>query len=208
MQNCRIWGTENPHAYIEKLTHPNRVTVWCRFWSRGIIGPFFFENEEWEAVTVNNDRYRAMLNEFLFTKIEEEDIGNIWFQQDGATCYTAGATVDILRPVFEDRIISSRADVVWPHRSSSPIWQIISFILPRTNMVAYTLEQRLEVDLRSTYRRCRFWQKNPLFRWSSFWSWRVCKQSKLSHLGQRKPACIHGKADTIKTSHCLVRILV
>ena len=84
MQNCRIWGTENPHAYIEKLTHPNRVTVWCRFWSRGIIGPFFFENEEWEAVTVNNDRYRAMLNEFLFTKIEEEDIGNIWFQQDVA----------------------------------------------------------------------------------------------------------------------------
>ena len=26
-QNCRIWGTENPHAYIEKPTHPNRVTV-------------------------------------------------------------------------------------------------------------------------------------------------------------------------------------
>ena len=55
-----------------------------------------------------------MLNEFLFTKIEEEDIGNIWFQQDGATCYTAEATLDVLNLVFEDRIISRRADIVWP----------------------------------------------------------------------------------------------
>ena len=54
-----------------------------------------------------------MLNEFLFTEIEEEDIINIWFQQDGATCNTAEATLDVLRPLFEDRIIGSRADVVW-----------------------------------------------------------------------------------------------
>ena len=79
-QNCRIWGTENSHSYIEKPTHPKRVTVWRKFWSRGIIESFFFENEKGEAVTVNRDCYRAMLNKFLFTKIEEEDIGNIWFQ--------------------------------------------------------------------------------------------------------------------------------
>ena len=76
-QNRRIWGTKNLHAYIEKPTHPKRVIVWCRFWSRDIIGPFFYENEQGEAVTVNGDRYRAMLNEVLFTKIEKEDIGNI-----------------------------------------------------------------------------------------------------------------------------------
>ena len=75
---------------------------------------FFFKNEQIEAVAVNSDRYRVMLNEFLFTKIEEEDIGNIWFQQDGATCPTAEATLDVFRPVLEDRIISRRADVVWP----------------------------------------------------------------------------------------------
>ena len=67
--HCLIWGTENPHAYFEKPTHPKRVTVWCKFWSRGIMEPFFFENEQGEAATVNEDRYRAMLNEFLFTKI-------------------------------------------------------------------------------------------------------------------------------------------
>ena len=55
-----------------------------------------------------------MLNEFLFTKTEEEDIGNIWFQLDCATCHTANAALDVLLPVFEDRIISRRADVVWP----------------------------------------------------------------------------------------------
>ena len=42
-----------------------------------------------------------MLNEFLFTKIEEKDIGNIWFQQDGASCYTAEATLDALGPVLK-----------------------------------------------------------------------------------------------------------
>ena len=66
-QNCRIWGTENPHAYIEKPMYPKRVTVWCGFWSKGIIEPFFFKNEQGEAITVNGDRYRTMLNEFLFT---------------------------------------------------------------------------------------------------------------------------------------------
>ena len=30
-QNCSIWGTENLHAYIEKLTHPKRFTVGCGF---------------------------------------------------------------------------------------------------------------------------------------------------------------------------------
>ena len=116
-QNCPIWGTENPHAYIEKPTHPKRVTVYCGFWSKDIIEPIFLENEHGEAITVNGDRYRAMLNEYLFTKIEEENIGNIWFQQIGATCRTAEATLDVFSPVFEDRIISSRANVVWPPRS-------------------------------------------------------------------------------------------
>ena len=75
-------------------------------------------------------------------------------------------------------------------------------------MVVYTLEQRWEVGLRSTYRRCWFFKKIHLFKWSSFWSWRACKPAKLLHLGNKKPARIHWKADAPKTSHCLVRILV
>ena len=58
--------------------------------------------------------YRAMFNEFLFIKVEEADIGNILFQQDGATCHTAKTSFDALRPVFEDRLITRRAEVIWP----------------------------------------------------------------------------------------------
>ena len=58
-----------------------------------------------------------MLNEFLFTKNEQEDIGNICFQQDGATCHTSEVTLNVVSLVLENRIISRRADVVWPPRS-------------------------------------------------------------------------------------------
>ena len=75
-------------------------------------------------------------------------------------------------------------------------------------MVLYILEKRWEVGLRSTYRRCQilcqFWQiTNHIFRWSPFWSWRLYQQAKLSHLGHRKPARRHWKADAPKTRWCL-----
>ena len=114
-QFCCICGTENPHAYIEKPTHPKEVSVWFKFWFRVLIGTFFFENEQEVAGTVNGDRYRAMLNEFLFIKFEVEDIGNIWFQHDGWRYVPC--ILDVLRLVYEDRIISLRADAVWPPRS-------------------------------------------------------------------------------------------
>ena len=40
----------------------------------------------------------------------------ILFQQDGTSCHTAEATLNVLRPVFEDRIISRISDVVCPPR--------------------------------------------------------------------------------------------
>ena len=120
-------GHRKPPCIHWKADASKRVTVWCGFWSRGIIVPFFCENEQEETVTVNGDRYRAMLNEVLFTKIEEEDIGNIWFQQDGTTYHTAEATLDVLRPVFGNSLISRRADVVWPPRSCD--WTPLDYYL-------------------------------------------------------------------------------
>ena len=65
------------------------------------------------------------------------------------------------------------------------------------------------MGLRSTYRRCRFWQKQIIFSDEAHFDLggHVNKQN-CRILGNRKPARIHWKAVTRKTSHCLVRILV
>ena len=80
-QNCPIWGYRKPHAYIEKPTQPKRVTVWCGFWSRGIIRPFFFENEQGDAVIVNGDRYRAMLNDFCLQNLNRRILATFGFNR-------------------------------------------------------------------------------------------------------------------------------
>ncbi|GFT53443.1 hypothetical protein TNCV_3324331 [Trichonephila clavipes] len=45
-------------------------------------------------VTVNGDRYRAMIINFIIPELNNHDIQELWFQQDGATCHTARATID------------------------------------------------------------------------------------------------------------------
>ncbi|GFV57024.1 DUF4817 domain-containing protein [Trichonephila clavipes] len=43
--------------------------------------------------------------------------GKLWFQQDGATCHTVRATIDLLKDTFGDRLISRFGPVNWPPRS-------------------------------------------------------------------------------------------
>ncbi|GFW75245.1 transposable element tc3 transposase [Trichonephila clavipes] len=39
--NCRVWTTENPHAFDEVPLQQPKVTVWCGFTADFIISPFF-----------------------------------------------------------------------------------------------------------------------------------------------------------------------
>ncbi|GFW22978.1 putative transposable element [Trichonephila clavipes] len=116
-QNCRIWSEANPQVYVEKPLHPEKLTVWCALWAGGIIGPYFFKNDEGHNVTVNGDLYRAMINNFFIPELNNHDVQELWFQQDGATCHTARATMDLLKDSFGDRLISRFGPVNWPPRS-------------------------------------------------------------------------------------------
>ncbi|GFV97324.1 transposable element Tc3 transposase [Trichonephila clavipes] len=77
----------------------------------------FFKNDEGHNVTVNDDRYRAMITNFFIPKLNNHDVQELWFQQDGATCHTARATIDLLKDTFGDRLISRFGPVNWPPRS-------------------------------------------------------------------------------------------
>ncbi|GFU67496.1 putative DD41D transposase [Trichonephila clavipes] len=105
-QNCRIWSEANPQVHVETALHPEKLTVWCDLWAGGIIGPYFFKNDEGHNVTVNGDRYRAMIANFFIPELNNHDVQELWFQQDGATCHTSRATIDLLKNTFGDRLIS------------------------------------------------------------------------------------------------------
>ncbi|GFX30266.1 DUF4817 domain-containing protein [Trichonephila clavipes] len=66
---------------------------------------------------VNGDRYRAMITNFFIPELNNHDVQELWFQQDGATCHTACATIDLLKDTFRDRLISRFGPVNWPPRS-------------------------------------------------------------------------------------------
>ncbi|GFW10942.1 putative transposase [Trichonephila clavipes] len=104
-QNCRIWSEANPQVYVETPLHPEKLTVWCALWAGGIIGPYF-KNDDGHNVTVNGDRYRAMITNFFIPELNNHDVQELWFQQDGATCHTARATIDLLKDTLGDRLIS------------------------------------------------------------------------------------------------------
>ncbi|GFT39026.1 uncharacterized protein TNCV_3691111 [Trichonephila clavipes] len=116
-QNCRTWSEANPQVYVETPLHPEKLTVWCALWAGGIIGPYFFKNDEGHNVTVNGDRYRAMITNFFIPELNNHDVQELWFQQDGVTCHTARATIDLLKDTFGDRLISRFGPVNWPPRS-------------------------------------------------------------------------------------------
>ncbi|GFW61473.1 putative LOC100569746 [Trichonephila clavipes] len=59
----------------------------------------------------------TMVTNFFIPELNNHDVQELWFQQDGATCHTARATIELLKDTFGDRLISHFGPVNWPPRS-------------------------------------------------------------------------------------------
>ena len=78
-QNVRFWVTENPEELREIPLHSEKVTVWCGMTSNEIIGPYFFEEENGRAITVNGERYHTLITDFLIPKVNEMNAIQLYF---------------------------------------------------------------------------------------------------------------------------------
>lgn len=112
-QNCRYWSDTNPKLKHQKPLHSPKVTVWAALSARGIIGPYFYEDQRGHAVTVNTERYIAMLRNFFTPALQNFNGFNqrSWFQQDGATCHTSNDSLIAVREIFGQKLISKRGDI-------------------------------------------------------------------------------------------------
>ncbi|GFV13340.1 hypothetical protein TNCV_4308401 [Trichonephila clavipes] len=76
-------GEANPQVYVETPLHPEKLTVWCALWAGGI----FFKNDEGHnALQSMVIGIEAMITNFFISELNNLDVQELWFQQDGATC--------------------------------------------------------------------------------------------------------------------------
>jgi len=151
-QNFQYWSEGNPWELHQRAAHDPKVAVWCAIFNFGVLGPYFFEEDgvpvaltsptgggcsvgivrlrtkatEFKfygvTVTVNSDRYCAMLQNFFQPQLgeifnDEHGADNVWFQEDGATAHTSRRSLSLLREMFSGHVISLRGDIGWPPRS-------------------------------------------------------------------------------------------
>ena len=117
-KNNIFWGTAPPEDVLQRPLHSTKCTAWVAISKHGIIGPFWFEDENGQSVTVNTERYLVVLRKFWAALGRHRGItrDEQWFQQDGATPHTSNNTLLWLRQRFGDRLISRRCDIEWaPH---------------------------------------------------------------------------------------------
>ena len=119
--NNVYWGDERLEKINERCLKGPKVTALCAINAKkGMFGPYWFEDSRGRTVTVNGERYREVLSRI------NEDLNQLytpnqkrlqWFQHDGATSYTAHATMAHLRSLFGNRIRSLHAELEWSPNS-------------------------------------------------------------------------------------------
>ena len=85
----------------------------------------------------------------FFCPLQELELHGMWFQQDGATCHTARATIDLLKGEFDEHFISRTVPVNWPPRSCD-LTPLHYFLWSYVNALVYT-DKLASIDALKNY---------------------------------------------------------
>jgi hypothetical protein len=85
--------------------HDEKIGVWCAMSAHTVIGPIFYDH------TFNAVRYVNNILCPFFAKVTDEESLYGVFQQDSATAHMAYVSLEALREVFDDHVISRG---LWP----------------------------------------------------------------------------------------------
>ena len=114
-KNNVFGGSKVPDEVLQMTLHFVKCTVWVAMNKLGIIGPYWFEDDDDRSQTVNKGRYMAVLNKYWASLGRRRGVLRVsqWFQQDEATPHTANEILAWLRQRFEERLMSRRCDEEW-----------------------------------------------------------------------------------------------
>lgn len=97
-QNCRIGSDDNPPAVVEAQLHPSHGLVSSM--DKGIQRFIFLKNEVFHNVAAYGELDRGMINDFFVPELENVNVDNFSFLQDGSSCYTPNETINYRRKLF------------------------------------------------------------------------------------------------------------
>jgi hypothetical protein len=101
--NWRIWGRENPRAFLEHFRDNPKVNVFCALSKETVYGPFFFMQ-----TTITGIVYLDMFQQFLIPQLDEDgQEGRIHFQLP----YYLGEVLEYLSTLFAGRWIERTAPI-------------------------------------------------------------------------------------------------
>ena len=117
-KNNIFWGSAPPAHCLQRPLHSIICTAWVALSKLGIIGPYWFEDDDEHVMIVNTERYFQILRKFWAALGQRRRVvrAEQSFQQDSATPHSSNDSLDWLRQLFLDRLISRRCDPEWaPH---------------------------------------------------------------------------------------------
>jgi len=117
-KNNIFWGSTPPEHCLQRPLHSVKCSAWVAISKHGIIGPFWFEDDNERSVTINTERYVHVLGKFWTALRRRRGVVRVlqWFRQVDATPYTSNESLPWLQQRFPDRLISRRCDPQWsPH---------------------------------------------------------------------------------------------